>query len=112
QSEIIMAATSSSSSCSASAAAPKTAYALFMHRAELQRKRAQFARVSQTKIQLTAYLIDKLKERMSNCSYEDLQILIRETEFKRSLEKKLRHRHKQLKAIAKSQKSQKLKRLQ
>ncbi|XP_034110389.1 uncharacterized protein LOC117571990 [Drosophila albomicans] len=105
-----MAATSSSASSSAAVsspvpasakASPATAYALFMHRAELQRKRAQFARVSQTKIQLTTHLINKLKQRMASCSYEDLQCLVREQEFKRNLEKKLNHRHKQLKAIAK-----------
>ncbi|KAH8365535.1 hypothetical protein KR093_001828, partial [Drosophila rubida] len=84
--------------------APQTAYALFMHRAELQRKCVQFAQLSETKIQLTALLIDELKQRMANCSYEDLQILVRQTEFKRSLEKKLRHRRKQLKALAKLQK--------
>ncbi|XP_034481264.1 uncharacterized protein LOC117786945 [Drosophila innubila] len=99
-----MAATSSSTS------APKTAYALFLHRAELQRKRLQFARVSQTKIQLTGQLIDKLKQRMSSCSYEDLQILVRETKFKQLLEQSLRHRRKQIKVVAK--KTQKLKRLQ
>jgi len=97
-----MAATSSS--------APKTAYALFLHRAELQRRRIQYARVSQTKILLTVELIDKLKQRLHCCTYEDLQILVRETKFKQSLEQKLRHRRKQLKAVAK--KSQKLKRLQ
>ncbi|KAM8710247.1 hypothetical protein ACLKA7_016960 [Drosophila subpalustris] len=104
-----MAATSSS--CSAPAtAAPKTAYALFLHRAELQRRRKQFARVSQTKIHLTGQLINKLKQRLHNCTYEDLQILVRESKFKQLLEQNLQHRRKQLKAIAK--KSPKLKRLQ
>ncbi|KAH8410705.1 hypothetical protein KR222_011229 [Zaprionus bogoriensis] len=82
-------------------AAKSYAYALFMHRAELKRRRAQFAQVSQTKIQLTDQLIAMLRQRMASCSYEDLQILVRQTEFKKSLEKQLRHRKKQLKALAK-----------
>ncbi|XP_017840047.1 uncharacterized protein LOC108597942 [Drosophila busckii] len=99
-----MAATTSSS------ASASAAYALYLHRAELQRRRTHYAKVSQTKIRLTNQLIDKLRQRMESCTYEDLQILVRETKFKRNLEEKLRHRQKQLKAIAK--KSKQLKRLQ
>ncbi|XP_064539358.1 uncharacterized protein LOC135429100 [Drosophila montana] len=88
----------------------KTAYALFLHRAELHRRRAHYAKVSQTKIQLTSQLIAKVKQRMDTCSYEDLQTMVREQQFKRLLEKKLQHRAKQLKALVKQ--NRKLKRLQ
>ncbi|XP_030079649.1 uncharacterized protein LOC111599561 [Drosophila hydei] len=90
----------------------KTAYALFLHRSELQRRKVHYAKKSQTKIQLTNELIAKVKQRMATCSYEDLQILVREQQFKRLLEQKLRHRAKQLKAVAKQNRKQKLKRLQ
>ncbi|EDV95594.1 uncharacterized protein LOC6557918 [Drosophila grimshawi] len=99
-----MAATTSSSSSA------RTGYALFLHRAELQRRCTHFAKVSQTKIQLTGQLIARVKQRMATCSYEDLQIMVREQEFKRRLEKKLKHRAKQLQILQKQ--AGKLKRLQ
>ncbi|XP_017863814.1 PREDICTED: uncharacterized protein LOC108614280 [Drosophila arizonae] len=90
----------------------KTAYALFLHRSELQRRKAHFAKMSQTKILLTNELIAKTKQRMATCSYEDLQILVREQQFKRLLEQKLQHRAKQLKAVQRQSRKLKLKRLQ
>ncbi|XP_017957158.1 uncharacterized protein LOC108651779 [Drosophila navojoa] len=90
----------------------KTAYALFLHRSELQRRKAHYAKMSQTKILLTNELIAKTKQRMATCSYEDLQILVREQQFKRLLEQKLRHRAKQLKAVQRQNRKLKLKRLQ
>ncbi|KAH8295719.1 hypothetical protein KR018_005796 [Drosophila ironensis] len=76
------------------------AYALFLHRQELQRRQMLYVQVSRTKIQLTKELIAEQRQRMSSCSSEDLEILSRETQFKRQLQQKLKHRNKQLKAIA------------
>ncbi|XP_017028404.1 uncharacterized protein [Drosophila kikkawai] len=78
-------------------------YALFLHRQELRRRQMLYTQVSKTKIQLTKELIAEQKQRLSSCSPEDLQILSREQQFKRQLQQKLKHRNKQLKAIAKQQ---------
>nr|NP_001097507.1 uncharacterized protein Dmel_CG34266 [Drosophila melanogaster]ABW08466.1 uncharacterized protein Dmel_CG34266 [Drosophila melanogaster] len=77
------------------------AYALFLHRQELRRRQMLYVKVSKTKILLTKELIAEQRQRLANCSPEDLQILNRETQFKRQLQQKLKHRSKQLKAIAK-----------
>ncbi|KAH8316896.1 hypothetical protein KR067_010112 [Drosophila pandora] len=74
------------------------AYALFLHRQELQRREAVYVHVSRTKIQLTKKLIAEQKQRLSSCSPEELEILSRETQFKRQLQQKVKHRNKQLKA--------------
>ncbi|XP_033156991.1 uncharacterized protein LOC117139007 [Drosophila mauritiana] len=79
------------------------AYALFLHRQELRRRQMLYVQVSKTKIKLTKELIAEQKQRLASCSPEDLQILSRETQFKRQLQQKLKHRSKQLKAIAKQQ---------
>ncbi|KAH8379443.1 hypothetical protein KR009_005060 [Drosophila setifemur] len=79
------------------------AYALFLHRQELQRRQKLFIRVSKTKLQLTKELIAEQKQRLANSSPEDLEILSRETQFKKQLQQNLKHRTKQLKAIAKQQ---------
>ncbi|XP_068149035.1 uncharacterized protein [Drosophila tropicalis] len=92
------------SSSSSSSSYSSTAYALFLHREELRRRQRQYARVSKTKIQLTSELISLIKQRLTTCSYEDLQILNREKQFKRDLQQQLKHRYKQLKAIAKGKK--------
>lgn len=108
-----MAATTTTSSSSTSGVvAPKTAYALFLHRSELKRRRLHFAKVSQTKIHLTDQLISKVKQRMGTCSYEDLQIMVRELDFRTFLEHQLRHRQKQLKVLQKKTQVKKVKRLQ
>ncbi|SPP77569.1 Hypothetical predicted protein [Drosophila guanche] len=80
-----------------------TAYALFLHRQELQRRQLLYTKISRTKIQLTKELIAKQKQRLGSCSNEDLEILNRETQFKRTLQQKLKHRSKQLKAMARQQ---------
>ncbi|EDV50958.1 uncharacterized protein LOC6544075 [Drosophila erecta] len=79
------------------------AYALFLHRQELRRRQMLYVQVSRTKIQLTKELIAEQKQRLASCSSEDLQILSRQTQFKRQLQQKLKHRSKQLKVIAKQQ---------
>lgn len=104
--------TTTTNATTSGAVAPKTAYALFLHRSELKRRRLHFAKVSQTKIHLTDQLISKLKQRMGTCSYEDLQIMVRELDFRKFLEYQLQHRMKQLKALQKKTQVKKVKRLQ
>ncbi|XP_030373398.1 uncharacterized protein LOC115623267 [Scaptodrosophila lebanonensis] len=77
---------------------PTAAYALYLHREELRRRKIHSARTSMTKIQLTNELISKTKQNISICSNEDLQILARETLFKKNLQRHLHYRRMQLQA--------------
>ncbi|XP_030372370.1 uncharacterized protein LOC115622543 [Scaptodrosophila lebanonensis] len=88
-------------SVEASTPAKNTAYALYLHCSELRRRRTHYVRISKTKLQLTDKLIAQIKQSMATCSYEDLQALNRETQFRRDLKRQLRHRHKQLQLLEK-----------
>ncbi|KAM8710242.1 hypothetical protein ACLKA7_016955 [Drosophila subpalustris] len=84
---------------------PTSAYVLYLHREELRRHKTHSARASVTKIQLTSELIARTKQNISRCSYEDLEILARETLFRKNLQRHLHHRRMQLQAwmLAKKQ---------
>ncbi|XP_017028402.1 uncharacterized protein [Drosophila kikkawai] len=71
---------------------PTAAYAMFLHREELRRRKVHVSRVSVTKIHLTSELIAKTKQNIRQCSFEDLEILARETLFKKSLQRHLHYR--------------------
>ncbi|XP_068148499.1 uncharacterized protein [Drosophila tropicalis] len=77
---------------------PSAGYVLFLHREELRRRsrKAPSARSSITKIHLTSELIARTKQNISKCSFEDLNILARETLFKRNLQRHLHHRRMQM----------------
>ncbi|XP_017863813.1 PREDICTED: uncharacterized protein LOC108614279 [Drosophila arizonae] len=79
-------------------AAASTAYALYLHREELRRRKLHSVRTSATKIQLTNELIARTKQNIRECSDEDLEILARETVFKKSLQRHLHYRRMQLQA--------------
>ncbi|XP_030566947.1 uncharacterized protein LOC115766989 [Drosophila novamexicana] len=81
-----------------SSTTPTAAYALYLHREELRRRKAHSARASATKIQLTSELIARTKQNIRVCSFEDLEILARETIFKKSLQRHLHYRRMQLQA--------------
>ncbi|EDW04807.1 GH12535 [Drosophila grimshawi] len=51
-----------------------------------------------TKIHLTSELIARTKENIGKCSQEDLQILARETIFKKRMQRHLHYRRQQLQA--------------
>ncbi|XP_020816436.1 uncharacterized protein LOC110190366 [Drosophila serrata] len=71
---------------------PTAAYAMFLHREELRRRKVHVSRVSVTKIHLTSELIAKTKQNIRQCSFEDLEILARETLFKKNLQRHLHYR--------------------
>ncbi|XP_017071328.1 uncharacterized protein LOC108107990 [Drosophila eugracilis] len=75
---------------------PTAAYAMFMHREELRRRKIQVSRVSVTKIHLTSELIARTKQNILQCSSEDLEILARETLFKKNLQRHLYYRRMQI----------------
>lgn len=77
---------------------PTSAYVLFLHREELRRQKTHSARAAVTKIQLTSELIAKTKQNINRCSFEDLEILARETVFRKNLQRHLHHRRMQLQA--------------
>lgn len=91
---------------------PTPAFAVFMHRSELNRKRLHFFKVSQTKIHLTDHLIHKTRVRNGRCSWQDHQFMVREMGFRNFLHHQLVHRHMQMNAAMKMKKAPKLKRLQ
>ncbi|XP_017839998.1 uncharacterized protein LOC108597890 [Drosophila busckii] len=97
-----------SQSKSNSSSATTAAYALYLHREELRRRKAHSARASVTKIHLTSELIAKTKQNILNCSSEDLQILARETIFKKSLQRHLHYRRMQLQHWLQAKKQRKL----
>ncbi|XP_034483332.1 probable serine/threonine-protein kinase pkgA [Drosophila innubila] len=84
---------------------PTSAYVLYLHREELRRHKTQSTRASVTKIQLTSELIARTKQNINRCSNEDLEILARETLFRKNLQRHLHHRRMQLQAwmLAKKQ---------
>lgn len=97
-----------SSATSTISAVPKlttAAYAVFLHRSVMKRKRAHFLKYSETKINLSDHLIDSQKQRIYYCSYQDVKFMAREQKFRNFLHNKRTDR---LKAI----KMKKLKRLQ
>ncbi|XP_058983404.1 uncharacterized protein LOC131804480 [Musca domestica] len=70
-------------------------YALYLHREELRRSRSSVG-VKRTKLLLTQELISKTIKNINKCSADDLQILSRETIFKKNLHREIarqRHRH-------------------
>lgn len=75
---------------------PTAAYAMFMHREELRRRKIHSSRASVTKIHLTSELIARTKQNIRQCSFEDLEILARETLFKKSLQRHLHYRRMQM----------------
>ncbi|XP_016983625.1 uncharacterized protein LOC108047784 [Drosophila rhopaloa] len=75
---------------------PTAAYAMFMHREELRRRKIHVSRVSATKIHLTSELIAKTKKNIRQCSFEDLEILARETLFRKNLQRHLYYRRMQI----------------
>lgn len=89
-------------------AAASTAYALYLHREELRRRKLHSVRSSATKIQLTNELIARTKQNIRECSDEDLEILARETIFKKSLQRHLHYRRMQLQAWMLSKKQGKI----
>lgn len=83
----------SQSSSDSPPVSPTAAYALYLHREELRRRKAPHsARTSMTKIQLTNELIARTKQNINACSFEDLEILARETLFKKNLQRHLHYR--------------------
>lgn len=83
----------SQSSSDSPPVSPTAAYALYLHREELRRRKAPHsARSSMTKIQLTNELIARTKQNINACSFEDLEILARETLFKKNLQRHLHYR--------------------
>ncbi|XP_043951233.1 uncharacterized protein LOC108035047 [Drosophila biarmipes] len=75
---------------------PTAAYAMFMHREELRRRKVHVTRASATKIHLTRELIERTKQNIRQCSFEDLEILARETLFKKNLQRHLYYRRMQI----------------
>ncbi|XP_016939844.4 uncharacterized protein [Drosophila suzukii] len=75
---------------------PTAAYAMFMHREELRRRKIHVTRASATKIHLTSELIARTKQNIRQCSFEDLEILARETLFKKNLQRHLYYRRMQI----------------
>lgn len=75
-------------------------YALFLHRFEMKRKRKHVMKLSQSKIRLTEYLIIKQKQRIANCTNEDLQCLARGQDFRNFLYNQIMHRQMQQRAAA------------
>lgn len=63
-------------------------YALYLHREELRKRKISATRISRTKLLLTHELITKTVMNINKCSPDDLQMLSRETVFKKNL-----HRH-------------------
>ncbi|XP_075163725.1 uncharacterized protein LOC142236367 [Haematobia irritans] len=71
-------------------------YALYLHREELRKRFNSPMGISRTKLLLTQELISKTKKNISKCSASDLQILSRETIFKKNLRREIaRQRHRQ-----------------
>lgn len=93
---------------SSSPVSPTTAYALYLHRKELRSRKANTARTSITKIQLTSELIARTKKNISACSYEDLEILARETLFKKNLQRHLHYRKMAIQAYLQAKKQGKV----
>ncbi|XP_060652725.1 uncharacterized protein LOC132789011 [Drosophila nasuta] len=91
-------ATASATNLPASPPSPSSAYVLYLHREEIRRRKTHSARASMTKIQLTSELIARTKQNISRCSYEDLEILARETLFKKNLQRHLHYRRMQMQA--------------
>lgn len=87
---------------------PTTAYALYLHRKELRSRKANTARTSITKIQLTSELIARTKKNISVCSNEDLEILARETLFKKNLQRHLHYRKMAIQAYLQAKKQGKV----
>ncbi|XP_043650397.1 uncharacterized protein LOC122618213 [Drosophila teissieri] len=88
---------------------PTAAYAMFMHREELRRRKIQVSRVSATKIHLTSELIARTKQNIRQCSFEDLEILARETLFKKNLQRHLYYRRMHIHQLMLSKKKQQAK---
>lgn len=69
-------------------------YALFLHREELRKSQVSSMRAACTKLLLTQELITKTVKNINKCSRDDLQILSRETIFKKNLHREIaRQRH-------------------
>lgn len=86
---------------------PGFSYILYLHREELRKRKSSFMRISRTKFQLTHELITKTVKNIHKCSPDDLQILSRETIFKKNLRRQIaRMKHHQLMQMAKYQKQQ------
>ncbi|XP_017014257.1 uncharacterized protein [Drosophila takahashii] len=88
---------------------PTAAYAMFMHREELRRRKIHVTRVSTTKIHLTSELIARTKQNIRECSFEDLEILARETLFKKNLQRHLYYRRMQIHQYMMNKKKQQAK---
>ncbi|EDV50953.1 uncharacterized protein LOC6543950 [Drosophila erecta] len=88
---------------------PTAAYAMFLHREELRRRKVHVSRVSATKIHLTSELIAQTKQNIRQCSFEDLEILARETLFKKSLQRHLYYRRMHIHKLMLSRKKQQAK---
>ncbi|XP_017053217.1 uncharacterized protein LOC108096267 [Drosophila ficusphila] len=86
----------SQNSVGSSPKSPTAAYAMFMHREELRRKKVHASRASATKLHLTSELIARTKLNIRQCSNEDLEILARETLFKKNLQRHLHYRRMQI----------------
>lgn len=86
---------------------PGFSYILYLHREELRKRKASFMRISSTKFQLTHELITKTVQNIHKCSSDDLQILSRETIFKKNLRRQIaRMKYHQLMQMAKYHKEQ------
>ncbi|XP_046808709.1 uncharacterized protein LOC111687570 [Lucilia cuprina] len=82
-------------------------YMLYLHREELRKRKSSCMRISRTKFQLTHELITKTVKNIHKCSPDDLQILSRETIFKKNLRRQIaRMKYHQLLQNAKYQKQQ------
>lgn len=88
---------------------PTAAYAMFLHREELRRRKLHVSRVSVTKIHLTSELIAQTKQNIRQCSFEDLEILARETLFKKNLQRNLYYRRMHIHQLMISKKKQQAK---
>ncbi|KAM7356304.1 uncharacterized protein ACRADG_002108 [Cochliomyia hominivorax] len=86
---------------------PGFSYILYLHREELRKRKSSFMRISHTKFQLTHELITKTVRNIHKCSPDDLQILSRETIFKKNLRRQIaRMKHQQWMEMAKYHKQQ------
>lgn len=86
---------------------PPISYILYLHREELRKRKASCMRISRTKFQLTHELITKTVKNIHKCSADDLQILSRETIFKKNLRRQIaRMRHFQYMQMIKHQQQQ------
>lgn len=64
-------------------------YMLYLHRQELKKKNTVFIRKACTKLQLTQELITNTVKNVHKCTPNDLQILSRETIFKKNLARQI-----------------------